>query len=171
MSVSLLSEVKVSLAWLFKDAENLSTVVDSSLLDYHHKFDDGISADQADLVWHDERTLAAGASEDLVLSALASPLFDNTLTIALAKIKAILLVNTATTPGEDLEFGGAPSHQWLGPFAAVGDKIVIPADSSLLFVNKKSGWPAVAAASDQFRIANAGTGDITYKIAILGTSA
>jgi hypothetical protein len=170
MSVSLLSEVKVSLAWLFKDAENLSTVVDSSLLDYHHKFTDGITADKADLVWHDQRTLAAGASEDLVLSALDSPLFANTLTIALAKVKALLLVNTATTPGEDLEIGGAPSDEWQGPFAASGDKLVIPADSSLLLVNKKSGWPAIASSSDKLRIANVGGGSITYKIAILGTS-
>jgi len=170
MSVSLLSEVKVSFGWLFKDAENLSTVVDSSLLDYHHKFTDGIAADKADLVWHDQRTLAAGASEDLVLSALDSPLFANTLTIALAKIRAILLVNIATSPGEDLEIGGAPSHEWQGPFATSGDKLVIPADSSLLLVNKKSGWPAIASVSDNLRVANSGAGNITYKIAILGTS-
>jgi hypothetical protein len=171
MADTLTSEIKVSLGWLFQDANSLSNVADSAQLNYHQAFADGTGDDQADKVWHDARILSAGANEDLVLSNLPLTLFDNSLGIELAKVKAILLVNAATDAGEDLVLGGAASHVWQGPFAAAGDKLVVPADSSLLLLNKISGWNVAASSADKLRIANAGTGDITYKIAILGTSA
>jgi hypothetical protein len=171
MAETLASEVKVSLGWLLQDAGALGNVADSSQLSFHHAFANGTDTDQADKVWHDERTLAAGANEDLVLPNLPLSLFDNSLAIALANVKAILLLNTATDDGEDLAVGGATSHEWQGPFAAAGDKLVVPADSCLLLLNKKSGWTVAAGSADKLRIANAGSGDITYRIAILGTSA
>ncbi len=61
-------------------------------------------------------------------------------------------------------------HEWLGPFGASGNKLNVPADSCLLLVNKKSGWNVTAGAADKFRVANSGTGSITYKIAIIGNS-
>lgn len=171
MADTLTSELRASLAWQFQDVVNLSTVTDSSLFDYRRTLADGTGADHADKVWHDQRTLAAGINEDLLLSALPVALFGNTLNIALVRVKAILLVNTATIDGEKLVLGGATSHEWLGPFAAFGNKLVVPADSCLLLVNKKSGWNVTAGAADKLRVANSGTGSITYKVAILGTSA
>ena len=171
MAETLASEIKVSLGWLLQDANALSTVADNSQLDYHQAFADGTDVDQADRVWHDERTLSSGANEDLVLSNLPQTLFGNSLGIALAKVKAILLVNTAIDAGEDLVLGGAASHEWQGPFAAAGDKIIVPTDSCLLLLNKKSGWTVTAGSADKLRVANNGAGDITYKIAILGASA
>jgi len=171
MSDTLSSEIKASLGWLFQDSLNLGTVVDSSLLEYRQLLADGMLADQADKIWHDARTLPAGASEDLVLSALPLSLFGDSVVIALANVRAILLINTATTAGEDLVVGGATSREWRGPLVASGDRLIVPADSCLLVVNKKSGWPVVAGLSDKLRVSNSGSGDITYKIAILGTSA
>lgn len=170
MADTLTSELRASLTWQFQDMVNVSTVTDSSLLDFRHTLADGTASNQADKVWHDQRTLSVGANEDLLLSALPVTLFGNSLSIALVRVKAILLVNTSTIDGEKLTLGGAPSHEWLGPFGASGNKLVVPADSCLLLVNKKSGWNVTAGTADKFRIANSGTGNITYKIAILGTS-
>jgi hypothetical protein len=171
MADTLTSELKVSLAWLFQDVLNLSTVSDKSLLDYRQTLADGTGTDHADKVWHDQRTLAGGTNEDLALSALPVTLFANALNISLAKVKAILLVNTATTVGENLVIGGATSHEWLGPFAASGNKLIVPADSCLLLVNKRTGWNVTSGSADKLRIANSGAGSITYQIAVLGTSA
>ena len=98
-------------------------------------------------------------------------LFDNSLEIALAKVKAILLVNLADSDGEDLVVGAAASDEWLGPFGRSGDSLTVPAGASLLLVNQKSGWPVSAGSADTLRITNAGHSDIDYKIAVLGTSA
>jgi hypothetical protein len=171
MSETLSSEIKTSLGWLNQDALDLSVISDSARLEFHATLADGIGADQADRVWHNVRTLAAGVSEDLVLSALPLAMFGDSLQIAMAKVTAILLVNAATVVGENLVVGGAPAHEWQGPFAAAGDKLVVPADSCLLLVNKKSGWLVTAGSADKLRITNDGTGDISYKLAILGTSA
>jgi hypothetical protein len=171
MSETLSSEIKTSLGWLNQDALDLSIVSDSARLEFHATLADGTGADQADRVWHDVRTLTAGTNEDLVLSALPLAIFGDTLNIALAKVKAILLVNAAAVAGENLIVGGALAREWQGPFAAAGDKLVVPADSCLLLINKKSGWAVATGSADKLRIANGGTGDISYKLAILGTSA
>jgi hypothetical protein len=171
MAETLASEIKVSLAWLFQDASALSNITDTAQLDYHRAIADGTGAGQADKVWHAERVLSAGANEDLVLSGLPLTLFANSMTISLANVKAILLVNSAIDTGEDLIVGGAASHEWQGPFVAAGDKLVVPADSCLLLLNKIAGWNVAAGSADRLCIANNGTGDITYRIAILGSSA
>lgn len=171
MSDTLTSEIKASIGWLFQDALDLSTVADSSQLSYHQTLVDGTNENETDKIWHVVRTLAAGVHEDLTLSALATLLFGSIDAITLAKVKAILLVNTANTAGENLTIGGATSNEWLGPFGAPGDKLSVPADSCLLLVNKKTGWAVTSGSADRLRITNSGNGTITYKIAILGTSA
>jgi hypothetical protein len=88
-----------------------------------------------------------------------------------AKIKAIHIVNTSTTTGDDLTVGGAAAQEWTAWVGAAGDKVKIPADSCLLISNKKTGWIVTDGASDTLRITNAGANPVTYKIAILGTSA
>jgi hypothetical protein len=171
MPDTLTSEIKASIAWLFQDSEPTGIVSDRSKLEFHTALADGASSNQADKVWHDERTVAASADDDLVLSALPLSLFDNALVIELAKVKAVLLVNLADTDGEDLVVGAAASDEWLGPFGRSGDSLTVPAGASLLLVNQKSGWPVAAGSADTLRISNAGHSDIDYKIAVLGTSA
>jgi len=171
MADTLTSQIKASLNWLFQESLDLATVADDAKLEYDKSFADGTAADQADKVWHDSRTLGVGANDDLDLNALANTIFGSTVTINFAKVKAILIVNTATTAGEDLTVGGAAAQEWTAWVGAAGDKVRIPADSCLLITNRKNGWTVTNGASDTLRITNAGTGSITYKIAILGTSA
>src|SRR5690606_25347007 len=153
--LTLTSELKTSLGWLFQDELDLATVSDGSRLDYVLSLPSGTDSAQADRLWHDQRTLEAAAHDDLVLSALPQTLFGDTIHIALASVRALLLINLATDEDENLHLGGAASNLWQGPFAASGDKLVIPPDSCLLLVNKNAGWPVGAGSSDQLRIASA----------------
>ncbi len=171
MPETLASEIKLSFQWLHQETLDLSRVFDRSQLDYHLALANGTGAGEADKIWNDLRTLAAGANEDLILSALPLTLFGDSLSVALVKVRAILLINESTTAGDDLAIGGAPSHEWQGSFAAAGDKLIVPADSCLLLVNRSSGWPVTAGSTDKLRIANGSGHDIDYKIAVLGTSA
>ncbi len=171
MTQTLSSEIKVSLGWLHQDVPDVSTIIDGARLEYHVALPDGAGADEADRIWHDERTLAAGDSEELDLSALPMMLFGDSLSVAMAKVKALLLINLATDAGDGLLIGDATSHAWQGPLAAAGDKLLVPADSCLLLVNKKNGWTVLAGSADRLKIANAGANEISYKIAIVGASA
>ncbi len=171
MAATLSTEVKASLAWLMQDAQGLTTVADASRLEYAAPLDNGAAADQADALWHDLRTLAASANDDLVLSALAQTLFESAVTVGFAAIKALLIVNTATTAGEELIVGAAASDPWGAPFGATAHQVRVPAGACLLLVNTKSGWTVSGGSADVLRIANAGAGSIDYKIALVGVRA
>lgn len=170
MADTLSTEIRAGVSWLFLDSLDLSTVSDASRLEYSVSLADGISNDQADKIWHDQRTLAAGASEDLDLTALSRTLFDGTFTTGVLKVKALMIVNLATTSGYDLTVGGAPAQTWVGPFGTAADKVKVPADSCLLLVNKKSGWSVTNSSADLLRITNTAAGSVTYNLAIVGTS-
>ncbi|MDZ4820089.1 MAG: hypothetical protein SGJ20_14070 [Planctomycetota bacterium] len=170
MADTLTSQLKASLHWLFQEPLGLSTVHDSAKLEYNETFADGVSPEQADKIWHSSRTLISAASDDLDLSALAQTIFGTTVTITLAQIRAILIINTATDDGEVLIVGAAPADTWSACFGDASHTVEVPPDSCLLLCNRISGWPVVAGVSDTLRITNAGSGNVTYRIAILGCS-
>ena len=172
MADTLSVDVRASLAWLFQEAIDLTTIADSSKLEYARSLADGIAADQADKLWHDERTIAAGANDDLDLTALVNTVFGSTLTIALAKVKALLIVNTSTVSGDELRLDSSVSNGFRAPFNGSAASIVeVGADSALLLCNKKDGWAVTAGTGDILRIHNPGANAITYRIAVIGTSA
>lgn len=170
MADTLSLDIKSSLEWVFQEAGDLTTVSDISKLQYKGSLTDGVASDQADKLWHDQRTLASAANDDLDLTNLTRTVFGSTITTQFAKVKALLIINTATTAGEELVVGAAAANAWLGPFGSITDTIAVPADSTLLLVNKKDGWTVTDVTADILRINNNGTGNITYKIAMIGTS-
>lgn len=163
-------DLRASLTWLLQDALDLSTITDVSKLEYAASLTSGIGSGQADRIWHDERTLAASAADELVLSALESSVFGNDVEVALAKVKAILVVCTTTTSGTELTLGNAASHAWVGPFNGAGDRLKLTADAALFLINKQSGWTVGVGTTDVLKIANTGSVDATYRIVIVGTS-
>lgn len=174
MADTLAVDVRASLGWLFQESLDLATISDNARLEYARSLADGTAADQADRLWHDQRTLAGSASENLDLNNLTNTLFGSTLTVNFAKVKALLIVNLATTAGEDLLVGGAGAgaNAWSAPFDNDPDaKIAVPADSIVFLVNKKNGWTVTNGSADILKIANASAASVSYKIAIVGTSA
>ncbi len=171
MSDTLACEIRTSVAWLFQETLDLSTVSDASKLDYNQTLADGVAVDQADKVWHDQRSVAAGANDDLDLTALASSLFGGSLSLSLAKLKALLLVNTSTTAGDKLRLDSSVANACTGPFGgSTTSKIEIGADSALLLTSKKDGWTVTGGSGDIVRVNNPGANAISYKIVLVGTS-
>lgn len=171
MADTLAVELKASLSWLFQDAIDLSIVADGSKLDYARSMADGTAVDQADKLWHDSRTVAAGGNDDLDLTALAQSLFGGTITTNLAKVKAILVVNTSVTTGEKLVLRCDATNGFTGWSNGVTTaRAEVGPDSPLLLVNKKDGWSS-SGTSKILRVQNPSAAAITYKIAIVGTSA
>ena len=173
MADALTIDVKTSVNWSFQNPLALGTVSDVSKLAYTASLSDGTDANEVDKLWHDQRILSPTAYEDLDLTSLTNTVFGNTITISFAKVKLVLIINTSTTSGDDLLVGGAGSanNAWSAPFNADQDaKIGLPADSTLLLMNKPTGWTVTNSASDKLRIHNPTGNSITYKIALVGTS-
>lgn len=168
MAESLAVDVRASLGWLFQDALTLSTVADAAKLDYAASLGGAAENEPADLLWHDERTLAAGASENLTLSALTTTLFGGEVEYAFGVVKGLLVVNLADEAGGDLWIGGAAADAWDAPFDAADNRAMVPAGSCLLWLNKLVGWSVAAGSADVLKIANAGSAATTYRIVVFG---
>lgn len=170
MADTLAIDVLAKVSWLFQDALDLSTVSDVSSLEYKKSLADGTGADQADKMWHDQRTILTAADDDLDLAGVLTNAFGATVTFV--KIKGILIVNTSTTAGDELYLDSSVTNGFLAPFnGSATSKVEIGADSPLLLCSKKDGWTVTAATGDILRIHNANAGSVTYKIVIWGTSA
>lgn len=171
MADTLTVDLSAKVQWLFSDTLDLSTVSDASSVSYARSLADGTGLDQADKIWHDSRTVSAGANDDLDLTALPQSLFGSVVTIAFSKVKALLVVNMSTVSGEQLRVGGAAANAWSAPFNGVSASLVLVGpDSPLLLANKKDGWTVTAGTGDILRITNPTAAAITYRIVILGTS-
>ena len=170
MPDTLAVNVKASLDWLFKETLDLSIVSDAAKLEFSGSVSDGTAADQCDKLWHDERTVAGGANDDLDLTALVTNLFGTNVTIALAKLKWLLIVNKSTTAGDKLRLDSSVTSGFTGVFGdSATSKLEIGADSPLLVGRRKDGW-TVDATHKVLRVHNPGGTAITYRIALAGTS-
>lgn len=127
----------------------------------------GTSANQADLMWHDTRTLTA-TSEDLDLAGSLTDAFGDTLT--LVKVKMILIHNKSTTATETLAVGGAAANQFVNWIGNSSDIVNIGPDGLLLLWSPVDGYAVTAATGDLLKI-DSGSDTITYDIVVIGTSA
>jgi hypothetical protein len=168
---TLASEIKASINWLFQEPLALTTVGDASQLSYDEQLASGTAVDQADRIWSDQRTVAGAANDDLDLTALTHTVFGSTLTVTLAKVKAILIVNTSTTSGDLLRVDSSVTNGFTGATGGSATSLLeIGADSSCLLASKKDGW-TVDGTHKVLRVHNPTADAITYDIVILGTSA
>jgi len=168
MTTTLRSAITAQLGWTWRDQVGTSAIIDSNRLRFDKSLADGDEADQADAVWRaEDQTLSAGESTTLELDAPTESCFGDTITIPMAKVKAILIVNKNTAGDGSLRVGGAAADEWYAPFGASGDTVKVMPDSPLLVANSRDGWE-VQAGSTALRIAAVG-GDVTYDVAILGT--
>lgn len=169
MTTSLSSQLRLTLGWQFQNSLDLSTVADNGSIQLDDDLENGSGLDQANLIWHDQRTLAAAAHDDLDLAGTLTDAFGQTVTFT--KLKGLLLHNRATTAGEILHVGGGsnPIVDWIG---AGGDLVKVgPAGILLLWNPSLAGYTVTASTADVLRITNAGIGSIDYDILLLGVSA
>lgn len=131
---------------------------------------DGTGANQADMAWHDQRTLGAGASENLDLYGSLTDAFGSTMNFA--RIKALQIVADSDN-GSTITVGGAAANPWYGIFGAANDVLKIRAGSGCLFIAADAtAWPVTDSSADILKVLNDDGGDTaTYKIVIIGASA
>lgn len=167
MATALGVTLSCSLRWIFTNADDLSTPQDAATLDVSDTLANGTGSAQADVIWRDQRTLAA-TSEDLDLAGVLTNVWGATVTFV--KVKTILIKNTNTSTTKLLAVGGAAATQFSNWVASVTDIVNIGPDGVFLLHSPIDGYAVGAGATDKLKI-DAGANTITYKIVIIGTSA
>jgi hypothetical protein len=152
---------------------DLTTAEDALNEDYKTVLADGTGDDQADLVWHDRRTIAASSNDDLDLAGVLSDAFGDT--VSFARIKGIFIRNRSDqqgTPTEaQIQVGGGSNvfASWLG---ASGDIVKIDAGGMFLLTNPTATAYAVTAGTgDILRVTNNdGSDQAEYDIIVIGAT-
>lgn len=164
---SQVSQLILKILATLTSALDLSTPTDALTKDYSINLGDGNGANQANQVFHDQRTLAASASEELDLAGgLTNPLGQ---TVTFTKIKA-LLIRAAAGNTNDVLVGGAAANGFIAPFGDATDVIKVkPGGTLLLVAPDADGYAVTAATGDLLKIANSAAGSgVTYDIVAIG---
>ena len=168
MANTLATKLTTNIQWTNAIPLAPTTLEDAGSFSSAINLPDGTGSGQVRVLWHDQRTVASGANDDLVLSALVSSILGTNVAIAFAAIKLLMIVNLNTVAGDDLLVGGAATHEWYAPFGASGNKVKCPAGMPLPLGEAFSGLTVSSGSADQLRIHNSRSNPITYNIAIAG---
>ena len=170
MSTNLRGTMQVQLGWTWRDAVSANVVTNSNRLVLNQDLENGAGANQADTVWDViDQNLTAGSSVTFSLDALSRDLFGDSITISLAKVKALLVINRNTSGSGHLLLGAAASDEWHAPLGGAGERVKIMPGAALLLACPQAGWD-VSAGNTDLKLA-AVTDDVSFDMAILGVAA
>lgn len=128
----------------------------------------GTAANQADLVWGDQRTLGASANEDLDLAGSLTGMLGGTLTMA--KLKAVFV--KAASGNTNNVVVTRPAANGVPLFAAASDAISVLPGGTFMWVAPGAGITVTAGTGDLINFSNSGAGtSVTYDVVFVGTSA
>ena len=96
------AEIKASVGWDWEDGE-----VNNNRTDYLQQLPEGSDDGEAEAIWHvEDQTLPDGTTANLDLTALVRQILGDANAVAMASVKALLLINEAQSAGK-LIVGGA----------------------------------------------------------------
>lgn len=149
--------------------KDLSTPTDA--LDYTTRIalTSGTGSGQADMLWHDTRTINASSNEDIDLAGALTGTLGGTLTFA--RIKG-LVVAAASGNSNNVQVARGSSNGCTLFLAASDGLVVRPGGIFAWFAQDATGIAVTAGSSDILNIANGGAGtSVTYDIVVIGASA
>ena len=130
----------------------------------------GTVANVIDLHWElsgaNAVTLASSASVTYTLSALTD---SEGRTVALARVRKLLIWLVSRTDGDYLSVGNAASHAWTG-LCSSGTATLKVYDQLSAVAANAVGLVVSSGSSDQLKIVNSGSASITFGINISGCS-
>ncbi|MFE2019884.1 hypothetical protein ACFW9O_17795 [Streptomyces sp. NPDC059499] len=130
----------------------------------------GTGAGKADRVFHDQRTLAASATEDLDLAGVLLDAFGAAATFA--KVKGLFISAAATNVNNVVI--GAGTAPWVTLLNSTGTITLRPGASfgAMAGVADATAYAVTATTGDILKVTNSGAGtSVVYDIVIVGTSA
>ena len=165
--MSLTAKLNLTLAATLTSALDLSTPDDT--LSYSHKVNltSGTGNNQGDMLWHDQRTLAASGTEDLDLAGALSNAFGATQTFVELVAVGIFAASGNTN---DVQLT-RPASNGAPLFLAAGDGIAVKPGGAFYWVAPNTGITVTAGTGDLLTVTNsAGSTGVTYDVVIIGRS-
>lgn len=163
--MSLIAKINVLLNITHTKDVDLNTLRDTMNLTRGVSFTDGTGANQAEVIFHDNRTLADAANEtiDLQDGTLSDPFGD---AVTMSKLKALYIKNNSTDA--NLLIGGAAATV-LSLFADVTDILPLRPGGEFLITAPDANGIDVSTNAD-LKLAHDGTGSssLTYDIVAIG---
>lgn len=170
--MTLQSRISVSVTANQSETLDLGSRSSAMTQTYKATLTSGTGAGQADLVFHDKRTLAASATENLDLAGVLTDPLGTALTFA--RIKAII-VNAAAGNTNDVIVGGDVTNTFFGSFADETDAVRIRPGGVFAMVCGEAdatGYPVAAGTGDLLKFTNgAGSTSVEYQVTLIGASA
>jgi hypothetical protein len=148
------------------NAKDLSTPQANIVEKFERTYDNGTAADQAQIVFADERTVSGSGTDNLDLAGVLVHELGGVITFT--AIKEILIVGDDANTG-NLRVGKGITNAFAGPFgaSAIGN-LVEPGGIFHNATRTAAGWAVTAGTGDQLSIENLGGSAATYKIIIIG---
>lgn len=152
-------------------ALDLTTTSDPLMFRQAVNLASGTGAGQADKVFHDRRTLAASAAEDLDLAGVLLDAFGAAITFV--RVKG-LFITAAAANANNVVVGADATNPWATLLNATGTITLRPGASFGAMAGAADGtaYAVTAGTGDLLQVANSGAGtSVTYDIVIVGASA
>lgn len=170
MATTLKTNLLLQLDAVYRNVLDISTPTDTFQKRTKIELANGTGSSSADLMFHDQRTIAASSSEDLDLAgALTNPLTGSALTF----VELRGLIVTASASNTNNVRVTRPASNGVPLFLAAGDGIDIPPGGCLCWFCPADGKVTVTASTgDLLTVANSSSGSsVVYDVVIIGTSA
>jgi len=143
---------------------DLVTVLTNFTYTSTENWTDGTGANQYQVAFSDERTTDA-TGEDLDLSGVLLSPFNRTL--AFTAIKVLSIEASASNTNNVLLIGGTSPVTTI--FGNTSDIIIVrPGGTLTLIAPDATGYAVTAGSADDIKLYSSGSGNVTYKIVILG---
>lgn len=168
MATTFTGSVKLSVAGLLSKDIDIGTLSHNANYSQTFTIANGTSANQANMLFVDTRTISASSSENLDLAGSLTNAFGDTITFT--RIKGMIIyANSANT--NNVVVGGAGSNTFINWVADATDEIVVrPGGMVALMAPDATSYAVTASTGDILKVANSSSGSsVTYDIILIGT--
>lgn len=167
MPETLAGNVTVSVNLTNTNTVDLSIIPDNIKKTYNIPFTNGVGLNKAEAIFHDTRTIAASATDQLDLSGTLTNKFGTV--VQFTKLKGIFVF---AAPGNtnDVQVQSEAANGMVNMFLATSDGIVVQPGGVFLLVNPTSGgYPVTGGTGDLLDIINSAAGSsVDYDIILFG---
>lgn len=167
MAVTLNSRINLMISALLADAIDLATVRADLEKSYTVDIPTGATAGLADAVFHDQRTVASGATDSLDLAGVLTDALGRALSFA--SIKAVLI--KAASGNSTVLSVTRPASNGVPLFAAANDACPVGPNGWFFWGSPGAGVTVTADTGDLLNIVNASGAAATYDVIIIGVKA
>lgn len=170
--MSLQASLTLAISARLGQAADLAEAKSALTKSYSVALTTGAGAGQGDLLWHDQRTLAASASEDLDLAGALAGLLGGT--AVFARVKGLIVAAAAGNTNNVL-VGANVVNGWaalIGPTGASGGTVTVPPGGFFAAgTPSAAGWPVTAGSLDLLHVTNGGgSTPVTYDVIVIGAA-